>query len=1287
MIGQQNQMFQGYSGYAQGIGGGGQYPPQAQMAPQYGLSNVRPGGAGMYGEQVAMRMSGVGRTTMAGAGYGMQAAGGLMGIPMDPMGGAMMGALGGMGGGVGGAMMGAAIGTGVGAGIYGATKVAGAYWNAFQGGIQDQTMMNAGIRSNFQQFGGQGANGRGFGQNQMGQIGSMISQELKGMPTSSVGEMTGLIVGGAQGGLMTGTRDVQTFTQNFRKMLDTLKSVQKELGGSLTEALSFVRSSQQAGIYQNADRVNFAGEIRSAEAVTGMDRNQLIALSAQGSQISRAYGGQGRQGATGILRAVQGMGAAISSGAISEELLSNATGGLTGTDAMAAFAARTMQRSGQFSKTAQGRYSLFAMSNRDGSGIDEGMRDQFLSGNISVGDVRGAAHRNVGSMGRARALNQEGFLRGALMEDGGTAAQIGMMKLRLGDRVMDQGDEVAQIVMRRKFHMSQDDAKVWSSMMRNQEKIADRESLDRAGASRVQARTADAADRSFDTFARQLEDGLSDATGLTKAKELGMRFTTKVSSFMERTMNDLMGVATGGMTATDYKAYNRVLAGTASSSEMRSLNMMAAGGTGENVRDPAALSVGQRILKGLGFEVPDTRKEALAARGAGTARGPGDTEAARELEAAQARQGIVSGRAEQLTEAMVGNDRRTQSSMRRAEMIGQMMGNMDVAYAAMGGTRDMSNAVDASRARMGLSAWGSGIPGDLGGPQKDVMGAAMRDVGKVSAAFAAGPLGITALAIGLATGSVQSELYESGKSPAERQAEGLRGWVNETATAMELTAGRDIASVRNEDSELAKLYAGDPDKLRAARVKMFARNPSGTVQERARVASNVMAVQAGQMRETLDEGLESLSSNDQYKEQVGRIMAASDTRTLQVELDALGRLGSTQTGPGAAAVTAMTTLLTRDVQNNQGALSAMARGNLGASMVDKDKAREAENMRQRTGAMLGRAAERLESSWGTTERAHGARTLEGGLMMPATAATHRDDAMASQDITFQRALAEQSRLFMSNDATFEQRRDASAATIGELSRMDPASEQYRRASAALGTGEEASTMRRQAARQAQEDRNISGRGRRGKRGAEDAGLGLLTGHTIGDMTFTVVGHGGRTRTLHGGRDNREIARLAFDVTGDGSVSRSMREQLTQQINERSGLEGAAGAGAAVDNYMSLRSGGIDTGVRHRDRVDADGNRVRETVDNEVTRVRNSVRDSNAAIETRQAENEAKKIKENQEKNDPLGVKRNALLTQMTTQNSAIAGILMSLKDDIKTGGRDPSTPRGSPAPATGGGHR
>lgn len=1199
MIGQQVGMFQGYGGYAQGIGvGAGLYPPQYQqqpmmMPPPQSFMGTRPGQAGMYGEQVAMRMASMGRTAMGVGGVAAGFGASMLGIPTDPMGGALMGALGGFGGGLGGMATGALAGTGIGLGIYGATQAVRAYGNAFFGGMQDQSALNSTLRNNFSFFGGQGANGRGFGQAQMGQIGQMISGELRRNPFTSGQELNNLIAGGAESGMFTGTRDVQAFTQNFRRMLDTLRGVQRELGGTLTEALQFVRSSQQAGIFQNADRVNFASEIRSAEAVTGMDRNQLIALSAQGANIARTYGARGQQGAFGVLRAAQTMGSALSSGAVSQELLSEATGGLTGSEAVAAFATRTMERSGAFSRTAMGRFSLFALSNASGTGLDEDMLSRFQSGDLSVGDVSRRAHRTVGRMGRARALNREGRLRGELMEEGGLSAQIGMMRLMVGERVMDAGDDLGQLVLQRRFHMSQPESEMMMRLMRNQGRIAETEAMDRMGAARSTARATDIAEnRSFDAFARQIEHGLSDATGLTAAREMGRRFQTRISGFIERAMNDMMGVTEQRMTAGDTAAMNRMFVGRATRADRERLDLRAAAAGGLDMRGSLTeeslfgRSLAGEALHALGLHAPETVGETLIRRGVRGLRGPEAGDAARRAidEMRDAREGLVRGDSRRALERLTVDEDRTTRRMTQARLMAAGMGgDTSSMYSLMGGD---ANAIDAYRSLHGMAAIGTDVTAsrmaNLGGGGRITAGMVGRDLLRVGAlglgAVAGGPLGIGVAAAGIAaTGGF--ETWGAMRTPEETAASALGGRLSAFATRMERRAGgRTGADVRETLDYIDEAYAGDEEGREAARRRTLA------------MGENRAALMAEGARGITEETLATLSGSEAFQARTRRILAA-EGGDITEEINQLRREAEAAGGDQATAMAGVAEMLEEDMTSHGGHLSEATRAALSSSGLDQGRITEIIDRRHDMARFFERTGERVaDRIAGLSDEGY----LAGGGAMTGVSTRMRELAASFRDV--------------STDPT-----EAARAMRLELAQMDPNSEAYRAISESMGTGEEARAYRASVAETRGFLRDVTGAGRRGRRGADEAALGRLTGGTLSDMSFNIT-RGGRERTVRGASSIMSLLR------GGGADADTIAAQLTEQLGDL----GVTGASDLVSSFRGAAAGGFTT---------------EEAADLERRLEESGVGE---AVERRRAE----ETEANQRRSDPLGVQRNDLLTQI-----------------------------------------
>lgn len=1134
-VGQQLGMFSGYGGYAQqinpmmGMGMMGMGFPQAQMMPQLGaIGAMRRGMGGVYGEQAAMRMANIGQTAMGvgAAGLGMMAA--FSPIPMDPISGAMMGARFGMGG----AALGAAGGAALGLPLFAATQAAQVYGGAFTGGMQDQAALNSTLRNNFQHFGGQGAFGRGFSQNQMGQIGSMISGELRRNPFTSNQELSGLIAGGAEAGQFTAVRDVQQFTQRFRQMLNTLKDVQRELGGTLTDALQFVRGAQQAGIFRNADQVNFASEVRSAEAVTGMDRNQLIALSAQGAQISRAFGGVGRQGAMGALRGAQTLGAAVQAGIVNQEMLSEATGGLQGAEAIGAFTQNMLARSGRFSRTGMGRFSLFAMSNDEGTGLDQGMMDRFMSGDLSVGEVSRTAHRRVGRMGRARALNREGMIRGAVMEQGGMAAQIGMMRLLVGDRVLDQSDDMASLVMQRRFHMSRPESELMINLMRNQGSIATEEAMTRRSSSRSTALSREITEnRSFDGFMRHLEHGLADSTGVTRARELGRSFMTRISSLAERAMNDILGVTASQLGSGDEAALNRMFLGRANAADISRLDTGGRGGDSVNAQSLFAQPLAGQALHALGLHGASTPGEMLARRGVRGLSGSGAGATARDAveQARAAQQGLVMGDSRLALDRLEANEERTMRQISQARLMAAGLGDSSRFYQLMGGDANATDAFMASRGMRGMMGGVPSLAGVGGGGQLTggmVGRDALRILGLVGGLVAAPLTGGLSLA---ATAAAGTSLFSNGglesmqalQTPTEGAASFFAGGNASYRQALERRArGTTAEDVRETISYMQHSMEGRPtEEVEAAIQRTLAREDNR--------AALLLEGASGVTRESV----EAIMGSEEFQRRSREILGAGEG--LGDRLEALRRWGGTLEDAGQQQA-----VLTIADQIEQGAGP--------------------------NGEISGPLRQALEASGFDPRRVAEIRTRRADM-----AAEYRSMArgLASAGAGDLASLFEGAGTAMSGTGNPTEQIDAVRMA---LSRMGTEGPEYEAVARAMGRTEGGRAFLAAASQDRQLRRDLSGRGRRGSAGAAEAAFGAATGGALSEMEFSV---GGRTIS---GSDRNAARRLAAILSRGGEDAGTITRQLQAQLEGRLGLsaEEAGNLSTTLSTGLQAGRGGV-----------------------------------------------------------------------------------------------------------------
>jgi len=1111
-------------------------PPPSMMGVMRGYGGYMGGPtAGAYGEHLAGRMAGVGQTALgvAGAGMGLLGAAGSLGLiggplgaglaMMDPIGMSMragMGAFGMMGGGLGGLAAGGLAAGAVALPLYAGAQWAGGLARNFMGGMQDQMGLNSVLRQNFNFMGGQGAFGRGFSQQQMGSIGGLISQELRSNVFTSAGELNGLIGGGAQMGMFSGTRDVQDFTRRFRDMLNTLKSVQRELGGSLQEALQFVNQSRQAGIFQSADRMRFASTIREVSASTGFDQGQLMQMATQGAQISRAFGGNGNQGAFGALRGLSTVSTALQGGMISEAMLSEATGGLTGSDAMQAFVGDMMQRTGQFSRRAMGRFSIFGMSNRSGTALDEGALMRFQMGDIGVGELSRMAHGRVGEMGRARAINREGLLRGALMEQGGISGQIGMMRMMVGDRVLDQGDDLASQVLQRRFRMSRPQAEMMTALMRNQGQIAQQEQFDRVDSSREAGMRSEIREhRSVDAFMRHLSHSVQENTGMLAARDLGRDFVTRISSLAERAMNDLLGIASENMSQTTRQSFRRMSVGGGRSEDFELLRMIEESGSGARMVSgresfsrgllQTGLSVGERMERfgfdtsGFGGGLRGTQRRGLAGRHLGGDlfdRGAGLS--SEEMERASrmmilANSGVVSGRSAELLAGLEGNRGRTTAQIMRAMSAARGSGDETQFMSFLGGGNadpTQSAAFAAYMARNGmtnpltLSSTDLRMAGQGGGITAGMVGRDLLRLGAGAVGLATGGIGLGIAAAGFAAGGgaesgsflgniFRSEIYDH-LTQGER---GRMSAVDYFRTGG--GAGRDL-------------------QAQAGRGGSRAAELSGRAADISNISADVMQTTMG--RADVRAATAQLLSDDP----TARANAAERLRTLAT------------TEPDAAQRAALTSLAENAERLRHTDDPEARRAFLDAAVPEEERHAYIRETQQ-----LGRSYSRIAQMIGRDSRLD--RGL-GNIGSDLSAFENVSEAMGG----LQTLVSDAASL---SDEDFQ-------AEISRLTSLgEGASEEDRQTARGLA-------MQMSQTRQQRQD--LMGNGRRGMRQSRETALAMLSGNGLGSMEFNLRG-----RRVRGNR-------IGDMLLGQGLRSEDREELLGQfesQLISRQGMSQDAAA--------------------------------------------------------------------------------------------------------------------------------
>lgn len=1085
-----------------------QQQQQAQMLsmqmgtmPHLTAFGANPGYAGIYGEQLANRSVNAGRTMMGLGGLGIGALGALTGLPLDPFSAAMSGgrmglAAGGIMGGLGGAVAGAAP-------FLAAGAVASAYGGAFSGGMRDQAGMNSMLRSNFNFAGGQGAFGRGFSQNQMGQIGGMITGEMRQFPFTSSQEMNQLVGQGSEAGMFTAVRDVQQFSQRFKGMIEGLRKIQKELGGTLSEAMSFTRGAQQLGIFSQSGQTAFASDMRNTMATTGMDQQQAMGLAATGAMLSRATGGLGRQGASGALRTARQLGAAMTSGAINMESLSDATGGLTGNEAVSAFATRALQLSDRFSRSGAGRYSLFALANREGTGLNQEMLDRFRAGDTSVSGIMGDAHRNVNRMGRAKAMNSEGRLRGAMMEEGGLSGQLGILRLRVGDRALEGGDDLAQLVMQRKLGVSREEATVLTSLMRNQANIASEELVGGKMSREQVTKQRDAQNRSWDAFGANLEHGLQDAVGLTKARDLGRNFMTKMSSIVERTMNEFLGVQASAMTTSDRASLTRLSMGMATDADRKRLGNMAGGEGpgGGGAANPFALSMSSQLLRGLGLHDPaHSIGEVMRSRGVDVG---GMTDMAREISttaASLARKGIVTGSDRRQLDSLMKDEAGT-----RRQLLMSRLEDPENAYRGFRRAGISANAADAAAAAMGFGNVGLGPDEASGMVDNDtalsrVLASAGRGAragyGMSLTSWIPGGGNLLAGAAGAVAGAAKG-VYNEAYGPRENA---LRY----------ISSGGHVGDLGREAAVSGR---GGVPELAGGRTRAQLE-----AEAKKRGISLDEAMLIGKAGANVDKGtMESVVTSEGFQEGLRNLSAGKlSEKDRQAELDkmrqGLSGLSADEQRAGAIAIAQ----LEANMRANKGAVGK----EFTSLMGDTRKNAEARMQYAAIGGRMQNTAEAL------MKRLPNSAINEA--LGDVVSAYRTGSESGGKDAV--------SRIGASVDTL-----------VARLSELDPGSAEYSRIAEELGKSDEGRGLMASGSQRRNAVRQMSGDGRRGSPAQAESILGRMTGFTLGSMDFELGG-----RTLNKRNQGSQIMRT---LMRGGSDAESLMNQLAKNMQDQH-IEGA-----------------------------------------------------------------------------------------------------------------------------------
>jgi hypothetical protein len=480
-------------GYSMGAAMG--HTPPA-MAPMGGLGTM--GMMAMHGapgsgmqQAFAEQALGTGLSGLAGMAGGISnLAGGAAGLAgMASFGAGGIGAIGGL-------MSGAGMAAGWGAGtaalgsipyLGGAAALAGGLpfaagagllaagagaANEVYGGFQQRQGVNRVLR---QRFGGMmgvggGAGGTGFNAREMGGISTMVREMSGNDMFTQFDELTRVMDRTSQMGMYRGVQSAREFREKFRKTVDTLKEIATTMHTSLEGATQFMEQQRNMGFFSGQDINKSLMQTRLTAGATGMTTQQLAEVGQMGAQQGRAMGMLGRSGAEAAQRMAGNVAMAMRMGSVSDEMIAEATGGLTGAQGAQAFSGRMMNVTNRFLSRGAGRALLAGLWDPESGGVSQDLLRTAAGGGLTFREALRRGRSNIRETGgrRSEFFAQEERIRGRLLSSGaGPEVVMGMLGQHMERaRGMSLEDPIMQRWVRRRLKVSQSEVELMSKMTR-----------------------------------------------------------------------------------------------------------------------------------------------------------------------------------------------------------------------------------------------------------------------------------------------------------------------------------------------------------------------------------------------------------------------------------------------------------------------------------------------------------------------------------------------------------------------------------------------------------------------------------------------------------------------------------------------------------------------------------------------------------------------------------------------------------------------------------------------------
>jgi len=370
-------------------------------------------------------------------------------------------------------------------------------------GAQFEGQVGRSLDQNFRQLNPMSETGFGFGRQGKGQIADVVREMGNKEMLSSPQEMLRIMEQGAGMGVFRAVQDAKQFKTKFKEMISSLKEISTTMNTTLEGAIPFLQGARQMGFWTPQDITRNAQMTKQTAAATGMTVAQTQGMMAQGAGMARQIGARGYSGAEGMARSMQLVGGAVRGGSISEQQLSEVTGGLQGPEAIQAMAGQMQSSATRFAGSNVARWMIAGLGRNNFKSLDQGKLSALLSGNMTIGQIGSSARGNIGKQGAFNFVQNERKLREELVKRG-PEAQFGLVRGLVGGHLYDEsskGQYISRRIIQRFMGGSAEQADMMAKMARDMPQIM-RENQQRSSA------TADQEVRNRDQLMNESYEGL-----------------------------------------------------------------------------------------------------------------------------------------------------------------------------------------------------------------------------------------------------------------------------------------------------------------------------------------------------------------------------------------------------------------------------------------------------------------------------------------------------------------------------------------------------------------------------------------------------------------------------------------------------------------------------------------------------------------------------------------------------------------------------------------------------------